>query len=118
VTLLDLMAFVLMLLGALFVLLASLGVLRLPDVYCRLSATSKAVPFGLGLILAGAALALGDGSFALQALAIAVFLALTSPIAAHVLGRCAHKTGVPPCASTRRDELPVGEAGRDSETSP
>ena len=100
-------AFALMVLGALFILLAALGVVRLPDVYCRLSATSKAVPFGVGLLLAGAALALGDASFGLQALAIAVFLALTSPVVAHVLGRAAHHAGIAPCEQTRRDELPT-----------
>ena len=104
---LEILAFAAMLLGTLFVLLASLGVARLPDVYCRLSATSKAVPFGVGLLLAGAALALGDASFALQAVSIAAFMALTAPVVAHALGRAAHQAGVPPCAQTRRDELPV-----------
>ncbi len=112
-TLIEIIAFALMLLGTLFVLLAALGVARLPDVYCRLSATSKAVPFGIGLLLVGAALAVSETTFALQALAITVFLALTSPVVAHALGRAAHDAGVPPCAQTRRDELPFDGATGD-----
>lgn len=104
-SLVDFISFGLMLLGTLFVLLAAVGVVRMPDVYCRLSATSKAVPFGTGLLLAGAALAMDGWAFALQALAITVFMALTSPVVAHALGRAAHGVGVPPCAQTRRDDL-------------
>lgn len=92
---LSLLSALLLLLGSAFTLLAAVGVLRLPDVYCRLSATSKAAPFGIGLILGGAALESGDPHFALQALLVGVFLTLTSPVAAHAIARAAHREGVP-----------------------
>jgi len=99
-TLVDTLAFALMLTGALFALLASIGLVRLPDAYCRLSATSKATPFGIGLLLAGASLALGDLDFAVRALLVVVFLGLTAPVAAHALGRAAHRAGIPPSEET------------------
>ncbi|MDJ0974122.1 MAG: monovalent cation/H(+) antiporter subunit G [Planctomycetota bacterium] len=77
--------------GALFTLLAAVGVVRMPNVYARLSTTSKAAPFGIGLVLLGAALYARDGGFAVIAAAAAVFLALTSPIAAHALARAVRR---------------------------
>ena len=66
-----------MVVGSLFTLLAAVGVVRMPDLYCRLSATSKAAPFGVGLVLAGTALVVGQTGLALQAAAVAVFVAIT-----------------------------------------
>jgi multicomponent Na+:H+ antiporter subunit G len=88
---LDILASVLLVLGTLFTMLAGIGVVRLPDTYARLSGTSKAAPFGIGLVLAGAAVQARDGSFAVLAAAAALFLALTTPIAAHVLARAIHQ---------------------------
>lgn len=85
-------AIVLFAAGAGVTLLAAVGVVRLPDMLCRLSATSKAAPFGIALLLVGAALVAADWSFALQAAVVAVFVGLTSPIAAHALAR-AHVRG-------------------------
>lgn len=89
----DWIALSLMIPGAGFTLLAAVGVLRMPDMLCRLSATSKAAPFGVGLVLAGAAVHVRDPSFALQALVVAVFVGLTAPIAAHALARAALHSG-------------------------
>ena len=93
-------------------------VARLPDVYCQLSATSKAAPFGVGLLLGGAAITVGDGFFALQALAVAIFITLTAPVAAHALGRAAHEAGVKPCRQTTLDELPPADAAPPASTGP
>ena len=94
-TTLELIALVLMVVGSLFTLLAAVGVVRMPDIYCRLSATSKAAPFGVGLVLAGTTLVIGEASFALQAAAVAVFVAITSPVAAHALARAVHRSRAP-----------------------
>ncbi|MEM8884273.1 MAG: monovalent cation/H(+) antiporter subunit G [Planctomycetota bacterium] len=97
-------ALVFMVAGALFTLLASFGLVRLPDVYCRLSATSKAAPLGIGFVLAGAAMVVRDHSYTLQAIAVGFFVALTSPVAAHVLARAARRAGVPYAPGTESDE--------------
>ena len=102
--LLEIIAVVLMAAGSLFTLLAAVGVVRLPDVYCRLSATSKAAPFGIGLVLAGTALVFGQTSFALQAAAVSLFLVITAPVAAHALARAAYRTRTPAAEGTLLDE--------------
>ncbi len=84
--------FVLSGVGALFLLVAGIGLLRMEDVYTRLHGASKAAP--LGAVLTLIALALGSGSWEVTArvLVVSVFLLLTAPIAAHVVGRAAYLT--------------------------
>lgn len=86
-------------------LLAAVGVLRLPDVYTRLSATSKAAPLGTALLLFAAAGAFGGAAIAARVAGIAVFLCLTAPVAAHLLARAAYVSGTPRWRGTRSDAL-------------
>ncbi|HZY67232.1 MAG TPA: monovalent cation/H(+) antiporter subunit G, partial [Devosia sp.] len=65
------------------------GLLRFPDVYTRLHAASKAGALGAGLILLGSAFAAGDLAYSVRAVLGFVFIILTSPISAHLLGRAA-----------------------------
>lgn len=94
-----------LLLGALFILIAGLGVLRMPDVFMRLSATSKAATLGVGLVLVATAFYFDDFGITARALATIVFLLLTTPVAAHRISRAAYLTGVPLWERTRCDEL-------------
>jgi len=103
-SLFEIGAVALMLAGALFTLLAAVGLVRLPDVDCRLSATSRAAPLGIALVLAGAALVAPEASYAFQAAVIALFVALTAPVAAHVLARAARRSGPPFDATTQHEE--------------
>ncbi len=82
-------AAILLVVGALFCLLAALGVLRFPDLYTRLHASSKAGLLGVGLILLGAGLASGDIAVIARCVIGMVLIALTSPISAHLLARAA-----------------------------
>ena len=79
--------------GGLFALLASLGVLRFPDLYTRMHAASKAGTVGSSLLLIAAGLHAGDGAILLRALAGVVFLLMTAPVAAHLLAKAAHRSG-------------------------
>jgi multicomponent Na+:H+ antiporter subunit G len=79
--------------GGIFGLLAAVGVLRLPDLYTRMHAASKAGVVGSGLILVGVALASGDSAIILRAILGILFLTLTTPISAHLLARAAIKAG-------------------------
>ena len=81
--------------GTIFLVLAALASLRMPDVYCRLSASTKAVTFGAGMMLLGAAISLDAGEATTRAIAGIAFYFLTSPVAAHVLARAAHLRGTP-----------------------
>ena len=81
--------------GGLFSLAAAVGVLRLPDILIRMHASTKAGTLGCGLILVAVALHFGEGGITARAIAAIVFLILTAPVAAHLIGRAAYRTGVP-----------------------
>jgi multicomponent Na+:H+ antiporter subunit G len=104
--LLDLVAMICVFLAALLSLAAGIGLLRFPDALSRLHAATK--PQILGLLLMILAIALGQRSF-LTLLALApvfVFQALTAPIAAHMVGRAAYRSG-----QMNDDTLVVDELG-------
>lgn len=101
----DAIGLVLAALGALLVFISGLGMLRLPDVYLRMSATTKSATLGAGLLLIGLALIDGGWGVAGRVLAIALFLLLTAPIAAQAIGQAAYFAGVPLWAGTGTDEL-------------
>lgn len=96
---------VFMLVGAFFMFLAGVGVLRMPDLFLRMSATAKAGTLGAGLILLGAAFYFDSFSIYTRAIAIIVFLLLTAPVAAHMIGRAAYFDGVPLWKGTVQDDL-------------
>lgn len=109
----DILIAILSTIGAFAIFFASLGILRMPDFYLRLSVTVKAATMGVGLLLLCAAILFPDISVSTKAIAIIFFLIITSPIAAHMIGRAAYLTGTPLWKGTIIDEL----AGRyDKET--
>lgn len=81
---------ILLLIGATFVLIATIGVIRLPDLYTRMHAASKAGAVGGGLILLAVALVGLDTAVAIRALIGIIFLLVTTPLAAHLLARASH----------------------------
>ena len=82
--------------GGVFGLLAAIGVLRLPDLYTRMHAASKAGLVGSGLTFVGIAIVSGDSAIILRAVLGILFLALTTPVSAHLLARAALKAGLAP----------------------
>ncbi len=106
---LEILAGIAILAGAIVVGIAALGLVRLRDPFMRMHAATKAGVVGSGLIVFGAAWALGGGSVALDALIIGTlcvaFLLVTSPIASHALGRAAYMSGAPIAAATVGDAL-------------
>ena len=95
----------LMLAGGVFCLLASVGMLRLPDTIIRMHAATKAGTLGSGLMFLALASHFMDLSTTLRAAAAIVFLLLTAPVAAHLIGRAAYCTKVRLSERTRIDEL-------------
>ncbi len=81
-------------LGAVFVLLAAVGMIRMPDTYLRISVTTKAATLGIGLLLLAAAIHSYDLAITAKILAIILFLLLTAPVSAHLIGRTTYVTGV------------------------
>jgi multicomponent Na+:H+ antiporter subunit G len=95
--------------GALFMLLAAVGLVRLPDLYTRMSATSKAATLGASLVLLGAAVHFGTADAGGRAVVIVAFLFLTAPPAAHAIGRAGYRRGSPLWEGTVADELAGAE---------
>jgi multicomponent Na+:H+ antiporter subunit G len=91
--------------GALFILLAAIGFVRMPDFYLRLSVTTKAATLGIGLILGSAALYFYEVSVVSRVLAIILFLLLTAPVAAHMIGRTSYFIGTKLWKGSVLDEL-------------
>ncbi|MDU9047331.1 MAG: monovalent cation/H(+) antiporter subunit G [Candidatus Electrothrix sp. Rat3] len=91
--------------GSFFILLAGVGLVRMPDLFLRVSASTKAATLGVGATLLGVALYFGDFATFIRAGAIIVFLLLTAPVAAHLIGRAAYQDGVPLWEKTEFDDL-------------
>lgn len=94
--------------GSFFCLVAAIGVARMPDIYMRLSAASKASTLGTGFILLAVALFFNSTAVTGKIVAIIAFTLLTAPVAAHMLGRAAYFSGEPLWKKSVRDELGSG----------
>lgn len=81
-------------LGLVFDFFGCLGLVRLPDVYNRLQASTKCVTLGTCSILLGLFLFKGFTAAGIKALLCIVFIVLTAPVSAHALARGAHISGV------------------------
>lgn len=86
-------------------LLAAIGLVRMPDVLMRLHSSTKSATLGVGLIMLGVALIFNDFTIGIRALAIVVFMFSTAPVAAHMIGRAAYLSGVPLWEGTLSDEM-------------
>src|SRR5690606_18040263 len=82
---------VLLLIGALFCLVAAIGVIRLPDLLSRMHAASKAGAVGGGFILLAVMVMSFDIGVAMRAIVGIAFLLLTTPVGAHLLARASHR---------------------------
>lgn len=94
-----------MLLGACFSLLAAIGILRLPDLYTRMHAASKAGSMGAGLVYLAIALVAFDSAVILRAIVGFLFVLLTTPVSAHLLARAAYLSGYRPADITVINDL-------------
>jgi len=94
---------IVLVLGAVFCLLAAVGMLRLPDVYTRMHAASKAGAVGGGLMFAAIGLVGFDGPILLRAIVGFIFIVLTTPISAHILARAAYESGIKPLGVNERE---------------
>ncbi len=96
---------ILLLSGAFFVLAAAIGIVRLPDLYTRMHAASKAGTVGSGLLLLAAGLYSGELAIFARAMAGFFFFILTAPVSAHLLAKASHITGHFPVDISVRDDM-------------
>jgi multicomponent Na+:H+ antiporter subunit G len=91
--------------GVVFCFLAAIGMVRMPDLYTRMQAASKAATLGAACIIVATAVYFGTTAIATRALLMSIFLAATAPIAAHMIARVGYLIGVPLAEDTVIDEL-------------
>ncbi|MCY0094409.1 monovalent cation/H(+) antiporter subunit G [Hoeflea ulvae] len=95
----------LLVVGSAFALVASIGLLRLPDLYTRMHAASKAGTMGSCLMLIALAIHTSDVGTMSRALAGVVFFLLTAPVSSHLLAKAAYSVGYRLHSSSVRDEM-------------
>ncbi len=101
----DIICVILILSGVAFIFIASIGIIRLPDFYLRMSAITKAATLGLALILIGLAIHFDEFGITAKALIIISLVFVTSPVGAHAIARAAYKQEVPFWEGAVLDEL-------------
>lgn len=101
----DWIIIILSTLGTLIILIAAVGFLRMPDIYLRISVATKASTMGIGLILVGAAMYFNELGITSRVIAIIIFMLLTAPVGAHMIGRASYFTGVKIWRRTIIDDL-------------
>ncbi len=105
--------------GALFLLLAAIGIIRMPDTYNRMQTGTKATTLGSMLFFIGIAFA--HPSWWTKLLILIVFVFITNPLSSHVLARALHFIGKSPIVKAysgpaSRDDLADDEAQEKEET--
>jgi multicomponent Na+:H+ antiporter subunit G len=85
----------LIILGGFFAVIGAIGLVRLPDVLLRMHASTKIGTLACGMIMVCCAVVFGTSDIIIRAIAVVLFLLLTAPIGAHMIGRSVVSTGVP-----------------------
>ena len=89
--------------GALFLLLAAIGIVRMPDSYNRIQAGTKATTLGLILVLTG--IAIYHPGWTWKLIVLIYFVLLSNPTSSHALARAAHRRGICITDATVIDQL-------------
>jgi len=108
----DVISAALLLAGSSLALIAALGLVRLPDVFSRMHAATKPSTLGILLLVVGAAMQLDNRSNQVKLLLVAVLQFITAPVAAHMIGRAAYRSGV------NLERLVVDELAASGEDAP
>ena len=101
----DYLTGLLMLFGSIFCLVASVGIVRLPDTLIRMHAATKAGTLGAGLLIIAEALFYSQLGITLRAATVIILVLLTAPVAAHLIGRAFYHSGESLSDRTWIDEL-------------
>jgi len=101
----DWIAAFLLISGSLFMLVAAIGVVKLPDVYMRMHAITKATSLGALLMLLAISLVYVQWIVIVEALMVIVFIILTAPVASQMIAKAAHQAKRPKGEGYVMDEL-------------
>ena len=101
----DYLTGLLMVSGSIFCLVASVGIVRLPDALTRMHAATKAGTLGTGLLIIAVALFYRQLGISLRAATVIELVVLTAPVAARLIGRAFYHSGESLSDRTWIDEL-------------
>ena len=101
----DIITAILLLIGGLFMLLGTVGILRVPDLFTRMQAATKTSTLGASSMFLAVAVYFGSLGIVTRALLVIVFLFLTLPVSAHMIARAAYFSRVPLWRGTIIDDL-------------
>ncbi|MFW6096461.1 MAG: monovalent cation/H(+) antiporter subunit G [Chloroflexota bacterium] len=101
----ELLVVILIALGTVFILVAAIGLNRMPDLYTRMHGTTKSTTLGITAILLATVIYFGTSAAITRAILVVVFFFLTAPIATHMLARAAYRRDVERWSGTVLDEL-------------
>lgn len=101
----EIVVSILLVLGAAFILVSGIGLVRMPDIFLRMSCNAKASTLGIGLLLLALATHFGEMDLSGRALATIGFIILTTPVASHRIGRVAYLDGASLWEGTIIDEM-------------
>jgi multicomponent Na+:H+ antiporter subunit G len=98
--------------GSLFLFLGALGIARMPDLYNRMQAGTKATTLGTILTLMG--IGIYHPAWLGRMVLLVIFVAMTNPLSTHALARAAHFIGVPLTKGSVCDTLADDEKGDEA----
>ena len=96
--------------GVIALVIGSLGLIKLPDVYCRIHAVGMIDTAGASFIILGMIIQQGFSLVSFKLALIGVFLFFTSPIATHAVAQVAHKMGIKPVGRNLVKATPIKKA--------
>ncbi|MBS3741912.1 MAG: monovalent cation/H(+) antiporter subunit G [Candidatus Cloacimonetes bacterium] len=105
----QLVGAIITLIGSIFLFLGALGVFRMPDVFNRIQAGTKATTLGTMLFLIGITIGHTDVVPTLKIIILILFILFTNPLSSHALARAAHYIKTPLAEETVRDDLAKDE---------
>jgi multicomponent Na+:H+ antiporter subunit G len=111
----EVLAGLLLLGGGAFCLIAAIGIIRLPDALTRMHASTKAGTLGSTLVLVAAMLVFQEGIVTTKGIAAVLFLLLTAPIAAHMIGRAYVRVKTPHKVHYDRDDVTAAILHKDTD---
>ena len=106
----DILTIVLLITGTAFALLASIAVVRMPHLYTCMHGATKCATLGVACTILATAIRIADIETTTVAILVVGFLFLTAPVAAHMIGRAAHRQQVPKWSGSVVDESPLANA--------
>lgn len=105
ISLADALTALFMLIGTFFMCVGAFGLLRMPDLFMRMSSTTKSVTLGVSFMLLAAAVHFHEHGLGMRILATIAFVFITAPVAAHMIGRAGYARDVQLWEGTVTDEL-------------